>query len=97
MISQYNSTPENAYGVRNLINIVGKRIRFEGFIVGDPNFGPKYYAEHLKNVSQWIADGSIKAKMSVTKGIDNSIGGFIGMLQGKNFGKTILEISPLEG
>jgi NADPH-dependent curcumin reductase CurA len=97
MISQYNAKPDEAYGVRNLMMIVGKRLRFEGFIVGDPNFGPKYFNQFMENVSKWIADGSIKAKMSVTKGIDNSIGGFIGMLQGKNFGKTILEISPLEG
>jgi NADPH-dependent curcumin reductase CurA len=34
--------------------------------------------------------------MDVTKGIDNAAEGFIGMLAGKNFGKAILEIAPLE-
>jgi NADPH-dependent curcumin reductase CurA len=97
MISQYNLKPEESYGVRTLMNVVGKRLLIEGFIVGDENFGPKYFKEHMENVSKWIADGSIHAKMSVTKGIDNSIDGLLGMFHGKNFGKTVLEISPLEG
>ncbi len=33
MISQYGKS--EPYGVKNLMNIVGKRIRFEGFIQGD--------------------------------------------------------------
>lgn len=33
MISQYNKAPGEQYGVRNLMNIVGKRLRIRGFIV----------------------------------------------------------------
>jgi NADPH-dependent curcumin reductase CurA len=33
MISQYGQ--KEPYGVKNLMNIVSKRIRFEGFIQGD--------------------------------------------------------------
>ena len=38
----------------------------------DKNMGPKYGAEHQKNVQKWIHDGTFKAVQSVTKGIDNS-------------------------
>ncbi|KAF1813692.1 NAD(P)-binding protein [Eremomyces bilateralis CBS 781.70] len=101
MISQYNLLPtaENptpAYPIRNLMLIVARRITFRGFIVGDDNMGPVYAKEHRENVSKWIADGSFKAQMSTTEGIDGAAEGFVGMLQGKNFGKAVLEISPLK-
>lgn len=57
--------------------------------------GPKYGKEHQENLQKWIHDGTFKAVTSVTHGIDNAGEGLIGMLQGKNFGKAVLEVSPL--
>jgi len=96
MISQYNSKPEEMYPIKNLIQVVGKRIKMQGFIVGDANMGPKYSKEHQEKLQKWIADGTFKAKMSTTEGMDNAIDGFIGMLEGKNFGKAVMVISELE-
>ena len=95
MISQYNLAHSDLYPIRNLMNIVAKRITFRGFIVMDTDFGPKYMQEHQEKVSGWIADGSVKMTFDVTKGIDNAAEGLVGMLQGKNFGKAILEIAKL--
>jgi NADPH-dependent curcumin reductase CurA len=96
MISQYNLKPEEVYPIRNLAMIIGKRVKMQGFIVSDPDMGPKYFKEHEEKLSQWIADGSFKVKMSVTEGIDHAAEGFVGMLSGKNFGKALVEIAPLE-
>ncbi|KAB8754781.1 hypothetical protein FH972_026569 [Carpinus fangiana] len=96
MVSQYNLKPEESYGIKNLMQVVGKRLKMQGFIVGDANMGPVYAKEHMQNVSKWIADGTFKAQVSVTDGIDNAAEGFIGMLSGKNFGKAVLKISDLE-
>lgn len=95
MVSQYNLKPGEQYGVKNLMQVVAKRITFRGFIVSDKDFGPKFYAEHQKNVQKWIHDGSFKARMSVTEGIDNAAEGLIGMLEGKNFGKAVLKIADM--
>lgn len=43
-------------------------------------------------MQEWLADGSVKAKLSITEGIDNAADGFVGMLQGKNFGKAVLNV-----
>lgn len=94
MISQYNLKPEEVYPIRNLAMIIGKRVLMQGFLVTD--LAPKYAKDHIEKLSKWIADGSFKVKMSTTHGIDNAAEGFIGMLAGKNFGKAVLEISPLE-
>ncbi|EMC98696.1 hypothetical protein BAUCODRAFT_30964 [Baudoinia panamericana UAMH 10762] len=95
MISQYNTPPDQHYGVKNMMMFVAKRLCMQGFIVGDENMGPVYAEEHQKNVQKWLSDGSFKAEMSTTKGIDNAAEGLLGLFEGKNFGKAVLEISPL--
>ena len=57
--------------------------------------GPVYHEEHQKNVQKWIHDGSFKTSQSITYGIENAGEGLIGMLEGKNFGKAVLEVSKL--
>lgn len=97
MISQYNiDAAEDRYGVRNLAMVVGKRLKIQGFVVSDPEIGPRYAAEHQKNIAQWIHDGTFIAQQSITTGIDNAIEGFLGMLKGDNFGKAVLTIAELE-
>lgn len=96
MISEYNKTEAERYPIKNLMNIVAKRLTFKGFIVGDANMGPLHAKARDENVSKWLADGSFKATLSVTEGIDNSPEGLIGMLQGKNFGKAVLKIADAE-
>ena len=97
MISQYNNaSPSDVYGVKNMTMFIRKRLTMRGFIVFDANMGPKYTADHQKNVAKWIAEGSFKAQQSVTEGIDKGVEGFLGMLKGENFGKAVLEIAKLE-
>ena len=77
------------------MQVVVKSLKFQGFIVSNPDMGPKYAKEHQENVGKWIADGSIKVKMSETKGIDNAAEGLVGMFYGKNFGKAVLVIKEM--
>ncbi|KID73728.1 NADP-dependent oxidoreductase RED1 [Metarhizium brunneum] len=91
MISQYNNAGE-AHGIRNLMLVVAKQITMQGFIVSNPEFGPAYYQEHQEKLQQWLADGSFKAKMSYTEGIDRAAEGLVGIFEGKNFGKAVLRI-----
>ncbi|KAJ9150126.1 NAD(P)-binding protein [Coniochaeta hoffmannii] len=93
MISGYNQKPEEQYGVTNLINIVSKRLVIEGFIVSDKDFGPAYAKEHQEKLQQWLADGSVKAKLHVTEGIDKAAEGLVGIFKGENFGKAVLKVA----
>lgn len=95
MISQYNTPWESKYPIRNLQRIFEKRLTLRGFIVGDPDMGPKYTQEHQKNVQQWLKEGSLKSNMHVTKGMEKSAEGLAGLFEGENFGKSVLEINPL--
>ena len=47
----------------------------------------------LKEMSGWIKEGKLQYKESITEGLDSAVGAFIGMLEGKNFGKTMVKVS----
>lgn len=96
MISQYNLKPEEQVPLYGTMQFVTKRLTIRGFIVSDENMGPKHAKEHQEKLQKWLADGSFKAKVSVTEGIDGAVGGFLGMLKGQNFGKAVLQIADLE-
>lgn len=91
-ISQYSLPDSEKYGVKNLMQIVAKRLTMRGFIVSDQNMGPKYAEEHQRNIAAWLKDGSFKAKIHEIDGIEKSAEGFVGMLRGENFGKAVLKV-----
>lgn len=96
MISQYNLPKDKKYKIGNIDKVVPKRIKLQGFIVGDEDMGPKYQEEHQKNVQKWISEGKFKTQQTITKGIDNAGQALVSLFEGKNFGKVILDISPID-
>jgi NADPH-dependent curcumin reductase CurA len=89
MISQYNSTGE-MYGVKNLIQAVGKSLRLEGFIVSN-SF--QHLPEFLTDMSGWIAEGKIQWKETIDEGIENAPGAFLKLFRGENTGKMLVKLS----
>jgi NADPH-dependent curcumin reductase CurA len=95
-ISTYNNAKGVVpYGVKTYGAMVRKRLRWQGFLVFDPNI-VQWREERDANVIQWIQDGSFKSIDHVTEGIDNAVEGFLGMLKGENLGKSILKIADPE-
>ena len=71
--------------------ILTRRIEMRGFIT-PLDYGPRF-GEFFKDMSAWVAEGRIKDREDVTEGLENAPGAFIGMLDGKNFGKTIVRVA----
>ncbi|KAF2162037.1 hypothetical protein M409DRAFT_27417 [Zasmidium cellare ATCC 36951] len=94
-ISQYNLPPEKQYGVKNLWQIVQRSVTFQGFIFFNPGFADVYHEKHQRDVQMWLHEGSLKAVEHVTYGIENAAEGLLGMLEGKNVGKPVLQVSEL--
>lgn len=86
-ISQYNAI--EPYGLKNTGSILINRIKLQGFIVSDHL--PRW-PEALKNIAQWLQEGRIKYRESITQGIENAPAAFIGLLAGKNFGKQLVKL-----
>uniref|UniRef100_A0A0D6QVZ8 Enoyl reductase (ER) domain-containing protein n=1 Tax=Araucaria cunninghamii TaxID=56994 RepID=A0A0D6QVZ8_ARACU len=89
MISQYNENWKQHYGVRNLLNLVGKCAKMQGFTV-------RHYLDHMDQFREemigYIKEGKIKYSVDVKQGIDSFLEAFNSMLGGKNIGKTLLQL-----
>ncbi|MBM4440406.1 MAG: NADP-dependent oxidoreductase [Candidatus Rokubacteria bacterium] len=87
LVSQYNATEMPAgpnWGVL-LVN----RVLVKGFIVSDhidrlPDF--------LRDVGGWLREGRIKYREDIVNGLEQAPEAFIGLLQGRNFGKLIVKV-----
>lgn len=88
MISTYNNS-EPAPGPNNLMLIVGKKVRINGFIVFDHNH---MRAQFLSDMESWVKDGKIVVRETVIEGLDNSVDAFLALFSGDNFGKMIVKI-----
>jgi NADPH-dependent curcumin reductase CurA len=95
MISQYNATelPEGPDRMFSLMgNLLVKRIKMQGFIVFD-DYGHRYN-EFSQDMMQWLQDGKIKYREHMVEGLENTVESFMGLLEGKNFGKLVMRVGP---
>lgn len=50
------------------------------------------WPEALKQMLQWIKEGKVKYKESVTEGFENTVPAFIGLFSGQNIGKALVKL-----
>jgi len=93
LIAQYNMTELPAGPDRTpqlFRQVLSKRLTIRGFIVWD--FADQAEAFE-RDVSTWLRQGKIKYKEDVVEGLENAPQAFLGLLQGKNFGKLLVRVS----
>ena len=71
--------------------VLRKRLKVQGLIIFDYYATPRY-ADFQRDVARWLADGSLKYTEDVVDGLENAPAAFIGLLQGKNFGKLVVRV-----
>ena len=87
-ISGYNDEKPRP-GPSNLFNITTKRLTMKGLMVFD---WLDRQAEFEKEVGGYFKAGKVKHKETVVKGIDQAVGAFLGLFQGRNIGKMVVEL-----
>src|SRR6267142_4000894 len=94
LIAQYNGVPDGDGTDRlpaTMRQILSKRLTVRGFIYYD--FASEHYADFLREVDAGIATGRIRYREDSVDGLENAPGAFIGMLEGRNFGKLIVRVA----
>ena len=95
LIAQYNKTelPSGKDRLGLLTQtLLTKRIKMQGFIIFD-DYGDRY-PEFFTQMSAWLKEGKIKFREDVVDGLEHAPEAFIGLLEGKNFGKLLIRIHP---
>ena len=94
LISQYNATslPDGPDRMNMLMGqLLVKRIKMQGFIIFD-DYAHRY-DEFAQQMSQWLAEGKIHYREDRVEGLEQAPQAFIGLLEGKNFGKVVVKVS----
>jgi NADPH-dependent curcumin reductase len=87
MVAEYNDV-EPRPGP-NLMAAVRKRIKIQGFIVSDQR---QRFAEYRAMAAPLVRDGKLRYREDIVEGLDRAPEAFIGLLQGRNFGKLLVKL-----
>jgi NADPH-dependent curcumin reductase len=94
LIAHYNESeappgPDRLPGF--MTAILRKSLTVRGFI--QTEFAESLMGEFLERASGWVRDGSLNYREHIVDGLENAPEAFIGMLDGKNFGKLLIRVS----
>ena len=86
MIAGYDGQP---LPMQHPALILRSRLRVQGFIVSEH---PQHWPRALSELGAGVAQGKLKYRESVASGLESAPGAFLGLLQGKNFGKQLVKL-----
>jgi hypothetical protein len=93
LVAQYNGVASGD-GTDHLPDtmrqILSKSLTVRGFIYYD--YAAEHFSAFLREVGAGIADGRIRYREDFVEGLDKAPEAFIGMLEGRNFGKLIVRV-----
>lgn len=91
-IADYNNSKPQ--GLKNYMAIISMRIRMQGFVVID--YADRWPAAR-KEIAQWITEGKLKRKEMIVKGgITKAEEALVGLFEGKNTGKILVQVADPE-
>jgi NADPH-dependent curcumin reductase CurA len=76
---------------RTMTAVLQKRIHMQGMIVLD-HYADRY-EQFQREMSEWVRAGRVKLREDVVEGLENAPQAFIGLLEGRNFGKLVVQVA----
>jgi NADPH-dependent curcumin reductase len=96
VIAHYNDEelPPGPNRVPRLMSaVLQKRIRVQGFIILD-HYGDRFDAFRA-DMAEWVAAGKVKAREHLVDRLEDAPAAFIGLLEGRNFGKLAVRVADI--
>ena len=94
MISQYANTDggnaRDAWHAQGAAIFAARNVKVHALAVG--NFVADYQDRFLAEMADWIKDGKVKYKEDLWQGLEQAPQAFRAMLEGGNFGKTLIAV-----
>ena len=88
LIAQYSAT--TPMPGPDMFTVLRKRLLLRGFIVSD--FAAKQ-GDFLRDVGEWVRAGRLRYREDIAEGLEQAPGAFLGLLQGRNFGKMLVRVA----
>ena len=93
LVANYNATsapegPDRLPGFMGLV--LSKSLTVRGFIQSE--FTASHGRDFVRDMSGWVADGSVRYREDVVEGLENTPEAFRGLLTGRNFGKLLVRV-----
>jgi NADPH-dependent curcumin reductase CurA len=76
-------------GVRNLLNLIGKDVKMQGYMVGSylDRFG-----DFVKEMESHLKQGKISSKLKIFHGIDKFLESLGSLFTSSNIGKVVIQV-----
>lgn len=74
-----------------LATLLAKWVRMQGFVILD-HFGPRFDT-FRREMGAWLADGRVRLREDVVDGLEQAPQALARILQGGNFGKTVVRVA----
>ncbi len=78
---------------RVMAAVLQKRIRMQGFVILDHYADAARFAAFQRDMAGWLAEGRIALREDRVDGLENAPAAFIGLLEGRNFGKLVVKVA----
>ncbi len=93
LVAQYNAV-ERPAGADRLPGFFGrvltKSLTVRGFIQSE--FVDEWHDDFRVDMGQWVREGRVRYREDVVDGLENAPAAFMGMLEGRNFGKLVVRV-----
>ncbi|WP_134772960.1 NADP-dependent oxidoreductase [Ornithinimicrobium flavum] len=92
LVAQYNGADlERRDRLPGFLSLVLSRsLTLRGFIQNE--FVPEMHDDFLDEATAWVRDGRLRYREDVVDGLESAPEAFIGMLEGRNFGKLLVRV-----
>jgi NADPH-dependent curcumin reductase len=93
LIAHYSGVQQSGrdWWPETMLAVLRRSLLIRGFIYSE--FIPEYHRDFLQEVEPLVASGRIRYREQVVEGLEAAPGAFIGMLEGRNFGKLIVKVA----
>jgi NADPH-dependent curcumin reductase CurA len=78
-----------------MLTVLRRSLLIRGFI--NTEFVSEHYSEFLREIEPMVATGRIRYREHMVDGLDAAPSAFIGMLEGRNFGKVVVKLGDVGG
>lgn len=94
LIAQYNNGDAPFPGPDRLPvtmrEILSRSLTVRGFVMTE--FWDSQQDDFLRETAGWVAEGKLRWREDIVQGLENAPEAFIGLLQGRNFGKLVVQV-----